>query len=279
LSFRTNSSYATLLSNARERAAEMASQTLSLRGRAAAGVAGGAALGVLTLGSVAGAVAASDQPEVHAATVAGQAAGAGKAGQAVAGAGDVGQAVAAPGQLAEKADKSAVEKKARKTAERVSGATASEVIELAEEQVGIKERNGRTKFHEWYIKNPAAKLTAARDGGSVADYMGAAWCNMFVSWIGEKTGAKGMGADAWTVAHAKWFEKTDRWGEKAKPGAVVFFAWDGGGMDSIEHVGLVVKDNGDGTITTIEGNTGNAVKKKIRDESDVVGYGYPDYRK
>ena len=38
------------------------------------------------------------------------------------------------------------------------------------------------------------------------------------------------------------------------------------------------KDNGDGTITTIEGNTGNGkVEERVRPTSQVAGYGYPEY--
>jgi cell wall-associated NlpC family hydrolase len=102
---------------------------------------------------------------------------------------------------------------------------------------------------------------------------------MFVSWVGQQVGARGMGQDAYTVEHAKWFQKSGRWGTIPKPGAVVFFAWNGGGTDGIDHVGLVVKDNGDGTIKTVEGNTGNAVMVRDRATDSVVGYGYPQYAK
>ncbi|MEU8801115.1 CHAP domain-containing protein [Spirillospora sp. NPDC048819] len=157
---------------------------------------------------------------------------------------------------------------------------ASEVLDLAEEQVGISEgRDSQTKFHEWYVSTPHAKATAQRDGGfSVDAYNGAQWCDMFVSWLGAQTGVKNMGWDAYTVQHASWFEDTGRWGKKAKPGSVVFFDWDkGSSISAIDHVGIVVKDNGDGTVSTIEGNTNNAVQKKVRDKSLIVGYGYPDY--
>ncbi|WP_165964384.1 CHAP domain-containing protein [Actinomadura sp. KC216] len=159
---------------------------------------------------------------------------------------------------------------------------ANEVIKLAEKQVGISEgKGGMTKFHKWYVSTPHAAATAERDGGfSVNDYKGAQWCNMFVSWLGAQTGVKNMGWDAYTVQHATWFKKTDRWGKAAKPGAVVFFDWDKGSrgkIGDIDHVGLVVKDNGNGTVNTVEGNTENAVKKKTRDKSEIVGYGYPDY--
>ena len=161
---------------------------------------------------------------------------------------------------------------------------ASEVIDLAEKQVGISEgKGGQTKFHDWYVSTPHAKATAKRDGGfSVKAYNGAQWCDMFVSWLGAQTGTKNMGWDAYTVKHATWFKKTDRWGKTAKPGAVVFFDWKNGSrgtIGGIDHVGLVVKDNGDGTVKTIEGNTDDKVQKKTRSKSQVVGYGYPDYAK
>ncbi|MFI0483560.1 CHAP domain-containing protein [Actinomadura sp. 9N215] len=158
----------------------------------------------------------------------------------------------------------------------------TEVIKLAEKQVGISEgKGGMTKFHKWYVSTPHAAATAERDGGfPVKDYKGAQWCNMFVSWLGAQTGVKNMGWDAYTVQHATWFKKTDRWGKKPKPGAVVFFDWKNGSrgdIGDIDHVGLVVKENKNGTVSTIEGNTDNAVQKKTRDKSEIVGYGYPDY--
>ncbi|MEU5883305.1 CHAP domain-containing protein [Spirillospora sp. NPDC047279] len=159
--------------------------------------------------------------------------------------------------------------------------SSAAAIKLAMKQVGIREgSNGQTKFHDWYIGTNEAKLTAKRDGGRVAQYNGAAWCNMFVSWVGAQTGVKGMGWDAYTVQHAKWLEKQGRWGQTAKPGALVFFDWQNGssgGIGGIDHVGMVVKDNGDGTVSTVEGNISNSVVKKTRSKSSIVGYGYPDY--
>ena len=58
----------------------------------------------------------------------------------------------------------------------------------------------------------------------------------------------------------------------------MFFSWSGSkSIDEIDHVGMVIKDNSDGTIQTVEGNTDDAVKVRTRDVSSVVGYGYPDY--
>jgi hypothetical protein len=283
-----------LLASLRDRASDLTTQTLALRGRAAAGVVGGTAMGVLALGSAVGAVASTTPATADVQTVAGVA-GVGKGGHAPVSpeqltgkagrAGTAGQAESstsqkATGTVAGKAGK-AQEKagSARSATAGAKVASAKDVIKLAEKQVGISEgKGGQTKFHDWYVGTENARLTAKRDGGNVSAYNGAQWCNMFVSWVGAQTGVKGMGWDAYTVQHAMWFKKTGRWGKVAKPGAVVFFAWNGGGIGSINHVGLVVKDNGDGTIKTIEGNTGNAVKEKTRDKSQVAGYGYPDYR-
>ncbi|MGW0804520.1 CHAP domain-containing protein [Nonomuraea sp. NPDC002799] len=174
---------------------------------------------------------------------------------------------------------------ARKAAkdETTVNVTAAQVLDFARSQVGTSENanGGGTKFQEWYAGSKRAAETIARDGGNRAAYLNAAWCSMFVSWVGEQTGARPqVGWDAYTVAHAKWFKANHRFGTDAKPGAVVFFSWSGSkDIDDIQHVGFVVKDNENGTISTIEGNTGNgAVEERVRPKGQVVGYGYPDYR-
>ncbi|GGK93252.1 hypothetical protein Sme01_59070 [Sphaerisporangium melleum] len=160
--------------------------------------------------------------------------------------------------------------------------SAQQLIALAVKQVGITENGtgGGTKFHSWYMSIPRARETVARDTGSIAGYANASWCDMFVSWVGAQLGMQEtVGEDAYTVEHAKWFAARDRWGTTPKPGAVVFFSFNGGkSIDSIEHVGFVIKDNGDGTIKTVEGNTsGGKVEIRTRPAAQVVGYGYPDF--
>lgn len=171
-------------------------------------------------------------------------------------------------------------KAAPKTAAK-SRPTAAQAIELARSQVGVEEDGGgETKFQEWYMATSRARETLARDGGSLSGYGDANWCDMFVSWVGEQIGfSDQVGSDAWTVAHARWFQEHGRWGTEPRPGAIVFFAWGGSeSVDDIEHVGMVVKKIDDGTIETVEGNTDNAVRIKERSTDVVVGYGYPDYR-
>ncbi|TDB85967.1 CHAP domain-containing protein [Actinomadura sp. KC216] len=159
--------------------------------------------------------------------------------------------------------------------------TAAEAIRLARSQVGIAENGGgETKFQKWYMGTSRAQETLARDGGSLRGYGDANWCDMFISWIGEQIGfTDQIGSDAWTVAHARWFQANGRWGTEPRPGAIVFYAWDGRKTSgAIRHVGMVIKKVDDDTIEAVEGNTGNAVRIKERSAGDIVGYGYPDYR-
>ena len=274
------------------------SHVTSLRGRAAAGALGAATLGAMTFGSAATALAdTTPQQATTTAAIATQPTGttAGTTAGHQAPLNDLkdlkdlkdpqrGQDAvkdlaeqAKPGQTG----KTFAGHQPGKGSQDKTGATARDVIKLAEKQVGITEgADGNTKFHRWYINSDHAKRTAERDGGKVGDYNGASWCDMFVTWVGDKAGARGMGGDAYTVSHAQWFKDHDRWGTKARPGAVVFFDFDGAkNIGSIEHVGLVVKDNGDGTVSTVEGNTADSVQKRDRDKSTIVGYGYPEYRK
>ncbi|WP_239121156.1 CHAP domain-containing protein [Planomonospora parontospora] len=161
--------------------------------------------------------------------------------------------------------------------------TAQALLKIAEAQIGITENaaGGGTKFQNWYVSSQRAKETVARDGGNVNAYANAPWCAMFISWVGEQAGIRPtVGWDAYTVTWAKWFQDNNRWGAEARPGAVVYFDWKKGqSIYGIDHMGLVVKDNGNGTITTIEGNTGNGkVEQRVRPKTEVVGYGYPQYK-
>jgi hypothetical protein len=160
--------------------------------------------------------------------------------------------------------------------------SANQLLKLAQSQVGISENGsgGGTKFHQWYMNSSRARETLNRDGGTVRAYANAPWCDMFVSWVGEQLGIRPvLGWDAYTVEHARWFKNNHRWGTVPQPGAVVFFSWSGSKrLDGINHVGFVIKDNGDGTIKTVEGNTGGGqVQIRTRPKSDVTGYGYPLY--
>ena len=78
--------------------------------------------------------------------------------------------------------------------------------------------------------------------------------------------------NAW-VADGKWKGMSD-----PQPGDVVWFDWDGDGVT--DHVGLVKSINSDGSIHTIEGNTGGpngqeGVWECDRPLSLINGFGRP----
>lgn len=94
------------------------------------------------------------------------------------------------------------------------------------------------------------------------------WCGSFIMWCSAQVklkvpncvytpaGKAGfMGLGTWTNAETS----------KPKPGDIVFFDFPGG--EKVDHVGIVLKDNGDGTVTTIEGNTAGD-KKKSKSEAN-----------
>jgi surface antigen len=92
--------------------------------------------------------------------------------------------------------------------------------------------------------------------GKFTGHDGQPWCGSFVMYTAAQINFKGMPNCVYTPAGATLFQGQGQWlnHETAKPqaGDIAFFNFDGKG---IEHVGIVVKDNGDGTVTTIEGNT------------------------
>ncbi|WP_061296373.1 CHAP domain-containing protein [Herbidospora cretacea] len=145
---------------------------------------------------------------------------------------------------------------------------ADALINMAGSQMGYAEVNGSSKFGEWFGQNIVKK----------PGYKDAAWCDMFVSWAAHQTGqAQDVGQFSYTPEHAQWFKDQGAWGTKPVPGAVVFFDWGHSkNISAIDHVGLVKKVINDHTIQTIEGNISNMVVSKIRTDSTIVGYGYPE---
>jgi hypothetical protein len=98
------------------------------------------------------------------------------------------------------------------------------------------------------------------------------WCGSFVNWCANQVGLK-IPNCVYTPGGASAFIKKNQW-EKAEvaiplPGDVVFFDFPSDGVDRISHIGIVVKDNGDGTVTCIEGNTAPDKKGDQRNGGQV----------
>lgn len=103
------------------------------------------------------------------------------------------------------------------------------------------------------------------------------WCGSFVNWCASQVNLK-IPSVVSTYKGAEAFIKKGRWEAVdvavPLPGDLVFFDFPGDSLNRISHIGIVVRDNGDGTVTCIEGNTsadkkgdqrnGGEVCKKIR---------------
>lgn len=116
------------------------------------------------------------------------------------------------------------------------------------------------------------------------------WCGLFVRWCAAEAGLK-IPNPTFTPAGAEGFKSMHKWHTKGepKPGDIIFFDFPHDGIDRISHVGIVVRANADGTVTTIEGNTtlpnqrgdernGGGVAIKRRKPSEIVGWGRPEFK-
>ena len=162
--------------------------------------------------------------------------------------------------------------------------TAARMVEVALKEEGYAEgpKDNETKYGAF----------------TKANYL--PWCGSFVMWCAHQAGVKVPNTVS-TMAGAASFKKLGTWIDAAvaapEPGDIVYFDFVSGGAP-IEHVGIVVKDNGDGTVTTMEGNTagpkkksgsqangGEACKKiraykknnKAKQPVFIVGFGRPNY--
>ena len=120
--------------------------------------------------------------------------------------------------------------------------SAARLVEVALAEVGYIEgpKDNETKFGKFTKSNFQP------------------WCGSFIMWCANEAGVK-VPNTVYTPAGAAAFNKAGTW-QKAEqatpqPGDIVYFDFPNDGVDRISHVGIVVKDNGDGTVTCVEGNT------------------------
>lgn len=140
------------------------------------------------------------------------------------------------------------------------------VLSVARSQLGTREySDGSSKYGSWYERMKPAPGFAT-----------GAWCQMFTGWCANEAGLseEAFPRLAYTPYAVQWFKDRGRWGTKPRVGALVYYNFPGG--DFVDHVEIVEAVRADGSIVTIGGNVGNAVKRLVR-RSNIAGYGYPDY--
>lgn len=131
--------------------------------------------------------------------------------------------------------------------------TAERMIEVALKEIGYVEgpKDNETKY---------GKFTKA-------NFL--PWCGSYIMWCANEAGVK-MPNTVSTMAGAAAYKKMGTWTDAAsadpQPGDIVYFDFMEGGAP-IEHVGLVVKNLGDGTVQTAEGNTSGDKKKSTSERN------------
>ena len=136
------------------------------------------------------------------------------------------------------------------------------IVEVALTQVG---NQGGQPYWSWYGFNSRVE-----------------WCACFVSWCADQCGYIESGLVpkfAGCVDGANWFKSNGKWQDRTyepKAGDFIFFDWEGDG--TTDHVGIVEKCE-NGTVYTVEGNSGDACKQRqyAVGSSNIYGYGIPAY--
>jgi len=162
---------------------------------------------------------------------------------------------------------------------------------------------------EDFITVARAEIGTVETGNNITKYGkftghdGQPWCGSFVMWCANEVKFKSMPNCVYTPSGVAAFQGIGGWSNgataKPKPGDIVFFDFVEGGAP-VEHVGIVIKDNLDGTVVTVEGNTspdkkptgnqanGGEVCMKVRAYKPnntrklpvfIVGFGTPKWSK
>ena len=111
------------------------------------------------------------------------------------------------------------------------------------------------------------------------------WCACFVSWCADQCGYLESGiVPKFSLCSdgVDWFNGNGQWQGKdyePKAGDIIFFDWSNDGQDGdADHVGIVEKCE-NGTVYTVEGNSGDACKQQSYPvgSGSIYGYGCPAY--
>lgn len=136
------------------------------------------------------------------------------------------------------------------------------IVEVALTQLG---NEGGQPYWSWYGFNGRVE-----------------WCACFVSWCADQCGYLESGIiPKFSLCSdgVNWFRGKGQWQDKnyePQTGDLIFFDW--GNDGSIDHVGIVEKCE-NGTVYTVEGNSGDACKQQSYPvgSSSIYGYGVVAY--
>ena len=157
----------------------------------------------------------------------------------------------------------------------------AKIVSIAQSYIGCNERDGSHKkiidlynSHKPLARGYAVKYTDA-------------WCSTFASAVAIQARLTGIiPTECGCQKHIELFKKLGSWQENdayvPSPGDYIFYDWQDSGVGdnkgAADHVGIVEKVAGN-TITVIEGNYSNAVKRRTLAVNGryIRGYGVPKY--
>lgn len=137
-----------------------------------------------------------------------------------------------------------------------------EIVTVALSQIG---NVGGQPYWSWYSFNSRVE-----------------WCACFVSWCANECGYIENGIIpkfAGCIQGSEWFMERGQWQDGSftpEAGHIIFFDWEGDGLT--DHVGIVGRVE-NGTVYTVEGNSGDACRQNSYTigSSVIYGYGIPAY--
>ena len=157
----------------------------------------------------------------------------------------------------------------------------AKIVSIAQSYIGCNERDGS---HKKIIDLYNSHRPLAR--GYAVKYTDA-WCSTFASAVAIQAGLTNIiPTECGCQKHIELFKKLGSWQENdayvPSPGDYIFYDWQDSGVGdnkgAADHVGIVEKVAGN-TITVIEGNYSNAVKRRTLAVNGryIRGYGVPKY--
>lgn len=154
------------------------------------------------------------------------------------------------------------------------------LLDICNQELGVGEPTGEDKYINWFNKNVLKTWGFA---------LNVAWCQIFATYVGVHAGltSKEFPLTAGCDEGMNWFKNRGQWKNALayggnytpKKGDMVYYSSTHNQNDST-HVGWAESCTGE-TITVVEGNYSNKVKKRTIKLTDpyILGYGivrYPD---
>ena len=175
------------------------------------------------------------------------------------------------------------------------GYTAKQLVEIAEAELGYHEKASNSNLDSKTANSGNKNFTKyGRDlfnaGFFNGNKNGFDWCAQFPTWCVWKLTGKDkkkteyilcVGGDlsAGCGFALKYYKQAGRFDKTPKVGDQIFFKYNlNDASYTADHTGIVVRVT-DKLIETIEGNSGNEVKRKAyqRNDKTIIGYGHPRY--